>query len=101
MAIATVNGQRLVAAPIRQDQVDDAISEIVETIGGPTDIEVTHPDGTLESHRLTAHTSSDTGSGGVRLVHTLPAVPASPRSTAASRHPAAREIGETHGCRRA
>ncbi|GFZ89851.1 hypothetical protein GCM10011359_18910 [Nesterenkonia alkaliphila] len=57
------------AAPIRQDQVDDAISEIVETIGGPTDIEVSHPDGTLESHRLTAHTSPNTAAGGPPRAH--------------------------------
>lgn len=46
--IATVNGTNLVAAPVRTEDVDAAIRELVAQLGARARVEIRYADGTFE-----------------------------------------------------
>ncbi|MEX3510680.1 hypothetical protein VVR84_14160 [Kocuria carniphila] len=55
--IATIDGVRIVAAPVPTEQVDAAIGEIVSQLGVRAHVEIHHVDGTID--RRVAHPDQD------------------------------------------
>lgn len=53
MLIATVNGDKITAAPIARTEVHNAVTELVGHLGMPTRVEVRELDGTVHADILT------------------------------------------------
>lgn len=51
--IATINGDKLSATPIRRDQIAQTLTELVTRLGSPTRVEVREMDGSIHADILT------------------------------------------------
>lgn len=55
--IATVNGDKLSATPIRRSEITETLTELVARLGSPTRVEVRELDGSVHADILTAPAS--------------------------------------------